>query len=61
MVLSGYPSALYEELYPGWSRAEVTAGTGQNAETWGNRTEVIWSNRPLPVAELDLFSVEAAS
>jgi|SRR5579859_7704753 len=47
VVLSGYASDLYDvELYPGWHRAEFRSGTGQNAETWGNRTEVLWSNRP---------------
>jgi DNA adenine methylase len=48
VVLSGYPSDLYDlELYPDWHRVTLAAGTGQNAETWGNRTEVLWSNRPL--------------
>jgi len=47
VVLSGYPSDLYDrELYAGWDRHTFTAGTGQGAE-WGNRTEVLWSNRPL--------------
>jgi DNA adenine methylase len=61
VVLSGYPSALYDELYDGWCRAEFTSGTGQNAETWGNRTEVIWSNRPFPVSQPDLFTEVTAS
>ena len=52
VVLSGYPSALYDEMYDGWCRAEFTSGTGQNAETWGNRTEVLWSNRPFPSRSL---------
>jgi DNA adenine methylase len=53
VVLSGYPSDLYDlELYPGWHRVGFTAGTGQNARTWGNRTEVLWSNRPFPTASL---------
>lgn len=60
VVLSGYPSPLYAELYDGWHRTEFASGTGQNAETWGNRTEVLWSNRPFPVPQLDLFA-EAAS
>ena len=51
VVLSGYPSRLYD----GWHRSEFASGTGQNAETWENRTEVLWSNRPFPVAQLDLF------
>jgi DNA adenine methylase len=50
VLLSGYPSALYEELYAGWWRLERTVPR----PTWnvsGGRgaiaTEVIWSNRPL--------------
>jgi DNA adenine methylase len=46
VVLSGYPSALYDELYADWHRVEIAAWTGQgNAD--GARTEVLWSNRPL--------------
>jgi DNA adenine methylase len=56
VVLSGYPSDLYDlELYPQWQRVTFVAGTGQNADTWGNRTEVLWSNRPLG-AQLDLLT-----
>jgi DNA adenine methylase len=47
VVLSGYPSPLYDlELYAGWDRHTMAAGTGQG-DGWGNRTEVLWSNRPL--------------
>lgn len=47
VVLSGYPSDLYDrELYPGWDRHTFASGTGQGGR-WGNRVEVIWSNRPL--------------
>jgi DNA adenine methylase len=53
VVLSGYASDLYDlDLYAGWHRADFRSGTGQNAETWGNRTEVLWSNRPFPQATL---------
>lgn len=50
VVLSGYPSALYDELYAGWSRVDLDAFTGQGTTTRaaGQRTEVLWSNRPLP-------------
>lgn len=55
VVLSGYPSDLYDlELYPDWHRVMFTAGTGQGEE-WANRTEVIWSNRPLG-DQLTLFA-----
>lgn len=47
VVISGYPSTLYDlELYPGWDRHTIVAATGQSG-AWGNRTEVLWSNRPL--------------
>jgi DNA adenine methylase len=48
VVLSGYPSDLYDrELYAGWDRHSFAAGTGQGDGQWANRTEVLWSNRPL--------------
>lgn len=51
VVVSGYPSPLYDELYAGWNRTEIATATGQ-ANTWNARTEVIWSNRPFPQASL---------
>lgn len=57
VVLSGYASDLYDrDLYAGWDRHTIASGTGQGAGTWQNRTEVLWSNRPLarPQLELDL-------
>lgn len=56
VVLSGYPSPLYAELYDGWHRAELAAWTGngiRNGATKadGDRTEVLWSNRPLAGAD----------
>jgi DNA adenine methylase len=64
VVLSGYPSDLYDrELYAGWDRHTIPAGTGQGG-TWANRTEVLWSNRPLGVqpalAGLELPEVAGA-
>jgi DNA adenine methylase len=56
VVLSGYDSDLYRELYGGWHRAEIATATGQ-AHAWNRRTEVLWSNRPLG-AELRLFEDE---
>lgn len=45
VMLSGYPSPLYDDLYAGWFRHDLAAWTG-NASA-GGRTEVVWSNRPL--------------
>lgn len=47
VVLSGYPSALYDrELYAGWDRHSFATSTGQGG-SWESRTEVLWANRPL--------------
>ncbi|WP_337926007.1 DNA adenine methylase [Kribbella italica] len=46
VVLSGYPSTLYDDLYDGWHRLDLAAFTGQ-ANRRGTRTEALWSNRPL--------------
>ncbi len=52
VLVSGYPSDLYEKLYAGWWRTErqvlCRVSNGRSA-TNGRRTEVIWSNRPLDV------------
>jgi DNA adenine methylase len=60
VVLSGYHSPLYEDLYDGWHRAELKAWTGNGirngaTKTDGDRTEVLWSNRPFPDEDLPLF------
>jgi len=51
VLLSGYPSPLYTELYEDWDRLEVAvhrAATNSRGRTDVPRgTEVIWSNRPL--------------
>jgi DNA adenine methylase len=52
VVVSGYHSPLYDEVYDGWYRAELSAWTGNGirdgaTKTDGNRVEVLWSNRPL--------------
>lgn len=49
VVLSGYHSALYDELYDGWHVTELSAFTGQanGGRNGGDRVEVLWSNRPL--------------
>lgn len=43
VVLSGYRSPLYDELYAGWHVHEISATTGQGS-VWKERTEVLWSN-----------------
>lgn len=43
VVLSGYPSALYDELLPGWRRLERAAqAEGSNRSSRPLRTEVLW-------------------
>ena len=63
VIISSYPSDLYDELYDGWVRVEAsTKAHSSNASRSGRgaRTEVLWSNRPLAYqAQLDL--VEALS
>jgi DNA adenine methylase len=45
VVLSGYPSPLYDELYVGWQRLDFATQTAQGGGG-KSRTEVLWSNRP---------------
>lgn len=48
VVLSGYRSPLYDELYAGWHVATMRATSGQVHGTGDHtRTEVVWSNRPI--------------
>jgi DNA adenine methylase len=54
VVLSGYGSELYDELYQEWHRYEQSTMTGNAASTKG-RTEVVWSNRVL-AGQVDLFA-----
>lgn len=58
VVLSGYDSPLYDALYDGWERHEISAMTTQGG-THGRRTEVLWSNRPLG-RQQGLFEVMAS-
>ena len=58
VVLSGYGSPLYDELYDGWHRHE-TGARADNATSDRARTEVLWANRPLG-DRLDLFADPAA-
>ncbi|PXY27416.1 DNA adenine methylase [Prauserella muralis] len=56
VVLSGYDSPLYAELYDGWYSTRIDTTTGQGG-TRQERTEVLWRNR---AAEPCLFDVEAS-
>lgn len=49
VVLSGYDSPLYEDLYGDWHQLRIDAYTGQGNHSDGTdrRTEVLWSNRPM--------------
>lgn len=47
VVVSGYPSPLYDDLYADWHRADLSAYSGNAAAGAQLRTEVLWSNRPL--------------
>jgi DNA adenine methylase len=58
IVLSGYHSPLYDELHQGWYQAELTADCGNSAAT-PVHAEVLWSNRPFPHIQADLFAEEA--
>lgn len=57
VVLSGYHSPLYDELYDGWHVYETSTTTGNGSDR--NRTEVLWANRPLG-DQLDLFAAASA-
>lgn len=58
VILSGYPSPLYEDLYADWNRVDhqVTSfSSNANTSVRGGRTEVLWTNfdvRPGPQSEL---------
>lgn len=54
VVLSGYDSPLYAEIYDGWHTVEMSA----RANGGSARTEVLWSNHPL--ASLDEQTLPAA-
>lgn len=51
VLLSGYPSPLYDELYAGWDHHEivVNAYAGQWTKQTNKRTEVLWSNYKLDI------------
>lgn len=55
VLLSGYHSPLYDRLYADWDRVDVPRSShlarGRTERTLA-RTEVIWSNRPIPTNRL---------
>lgn len=57
VLLSGYASPLYEELYDGWHRLDVhiSRPSANHADRNRHAVEVIWSNRPIG-AMSDLFT-----
>lgn len=59
VVLSGYHSPLYEDLYAGWHQAEIGTFNG-NATGDRSRTEVLWSSRPFLDGQESLFDLEAS-
>lgn len=52
VVLSGYPSPIYDHLYTDWHRYELDAATSQGG-THQVKTEVLWSNRSLRTTSTD--------
>ena len=56
VVVSGYPSPLYEDLYRGWHRRDIPTFNG-NGSGDRSRIEVLWSNRPF--AQASLFDAQA--
>jgi len=57
VLVSGYDSPLYDELYAGWNRREIPASAGVGNGEERARTEVVWSNREFPVEQDGLFDV----
>ena len=61
VVLSGYPSDLYDDALRGWHRLDIPHMTGQGNGANQARTEVIWSNRPLSSQGAFNFTEEASA
>ena len=59
VVVSGYASPLYAELFDGWHTAAIDtySGQGNAKDARHERTEVVWSNRLLALAPT--FDLEA--
>ena len=56
VVLSGYPSTLYDDALTSWRRIEIATNTAQGGQ-WSERTEVIWINRPADPRQIDMFDL----
>ncbi|MFI7168498.1 DNA adenine methylase [Rhodococcoides fascians] len=52
VVLSGYRSPLYDNRLRDWDRITITASSGHSKVGDQERTEVVWSNRPISPATL---------
>jgi hypothetical protein len=48
VILSAYPSALYDRLYAGWQRVEFDLpNNSAGGSVKARETEVLWLNYPL--------------
>lgn len=64
VLLSGYPSPLYDALYAGWQRVERRVHRPSSNAGRGERhhaVEVVWSNRPLQGQQRLAFQEEATA
>lgn len=64
VILSGYPSDLYERLYGDWWTIDIPVSVhSSNAVTTdrGTRVERIWSNRDLHAGRFDFSPAEASA
>jgi DNA adenine methylase len=56
VLLSGYPSDLYDELYAGWGRRDYQvvrrSSNGRSSGASSHVTECVWINRALPADRL---------
>lgn len=62
VVLSGYHSPLYDDLYGDWERIEIPVhvhSSNSLTNTRGERVEVLWSNRPLNEGRFDFVGAAA--
>ena len=56
VVLSGYPSTLYDAALTNWRRVAIPTSTGQGG-TWSDRTEILWINRPANPRQISIFDL----